>query len=491
MAGRLTWVSGRLVVTGVIVIANLIGVAAVVAIVYLVIPLPPQAAKVQNLDLAVAAAYVAVAVPLGAVLGTRRLLPLRTWLEEERPARPDEQRLMLIAPRWLFVVQMTLWLVAAVLFAALDAATSGRLAFAVGTAVVIGGLMTGCCAYLLTERAMRPTLARALAEGTPPRVRVFGVASRAVLAWGLGSGLPLLAVVTVGGLSLGGAPAGSHQLEVAMVVLGGIGLGVGVLSVGLAARATATPLNDVRRALEKVETGSLDTRVAVYDGAQLGQLQTGFNMMVRGLAERERIRAALNTYVDPDVAERIIEEDVDLTGEEVDVSILFLDIRGFTPFAEAAPAAEVVAALNHLFEAAVPVIQRHGGRVDKFVGDGLMAVFGAPRRLPDHATAAVRAARELAALSERNSAGLEFGIGVNSGPVLAGNLGGAGRLEFGVIGDVVNVAARVEAATRQTGDTVLLAEQTVEMAGCRNEVVERHGVTLKGKGEPVRVYALR
>jgi adenylate cyclase len=137
------------------------------------------------------------------------------------------------------------------------------------------------------------------------------------------------------------------------------------------------------------------------------------------------------------------------------------------------------------------VIQRHGGRVDKFVGDGLMAVFGAPNRQPDHADEALAAACEIEqSVSSAGGADLTIGIGLNSGPVLAGNIGGAGRLEFGVIGDAVNVAARVEAATRQTGDTILVAERTRELlTNSHPTLARREGVTLKGKNDSVCVYA--
>jgi adenylate cyclase len=211
--------------------------------------------------------------------------------------------------------------------------------------------------------------------------------------------------------------------------------------------------------------------------------------MVAGLRERERIREAFGTYVDPEIAARILEQGTDLRGEEVEVTIMFIDIRGFTPFAERTPADAVVAAINELFEQFVTAIHEHGGHVDKFVGDGLLAVFGAPRRLEDHADRALRAALQIAQ-TFRSSAGLQIGIGLNSGTVVAGNVGGAGRLEFSVIGDPVNVAARVESATRQTGDTILLTEPTRQLLGAEHPpLVERPGVTLKGKSDPVRVYA--
>lgn len=484
------WRSGRVALTVVVIATNLIGVAALLATVYLVVPLPPvpHAGHDKVVNGIAAAVFVALAVPVGAWLGSHWLSPLQRWLIEDRPAGPEEQRGVLLAPLRLCAVQMGLWLVAAAGFGVLDAGYSGQLAGAVVASVVIAGLITATCAYLLIERILRSITVRALSSGLPERIAVPGVATRAVLAWALGSGLPVLAIILVGGLYLGGSPAQPKQLAVAMVALSGLALAVGILSVTLAARATAAPLDAVRRALESVEGGDFDTQVGIWDGTQIGQLQIGFNQMARGLAERERLRATFGTYVDPAVAERILGGEIDAAGELVEVSVMFVDVRDFTSFAESRPAEQVVAALNQLFEAIVPVIHRHGGRVDKYMGDGLLAVFGAPRHLPDHAERAVRAALEMAEIG--TSSGLRFGIGINTGPVVAGNVGGAGRLEFSVIGDVVNVAARVEEATRQTGDTVLVAERTRDRAsgtGC--VMAERPGVVLKGKAAPVRVYA--
>ena len=211
--------------------------------------------------------------------------------------------------------------------------------------------------------------------------------------------------------------------------------------------------------------------------------------MVGGLRERERIREVFGTYVDRDVAEHILEEGTAMEGEEVEVTLMFLDVRGFTGFAERAPAREVVATLNRLFERAVPIIREHDGHVDKFVGDGLLAVFGAPRRDRDHAEQAMGAALEIAAAVAKEFEGeLEIGIGVNSGSVVAGSIGGAGRLEFSVIGDAVNVAARIEAATRETGDTILLSEQTRALLGGTYDLKPRTDIELKGKSEPVTLY---
>jgi len=186
----------------------------------------------------------------------------------------------------------------------------------------------------------------------------------------------------------------------------------------------------------------------------------------------------------------------------VEVSILFCDVVDFTSFAAKAEAREVVACLNELFEIVVPVISRFGGHVDKFEGDGLLAVFGAPERMPDHADRALRAALEMTrringdagitgngAGSSTGEVDFRIGVGVNTGAVVAGAIGGGGRLNFSVIGDPVNVASRVEAVTRETDDDVLITEAT--RLALRNDVelVERGRFELKGIDEPVHLHA--
>jgi adenylate cyclase len=164
------------------------------------------------------------------------------------------------------------------------------------------------------------------------------------------------------------------------------------------------------------------------------------------------------------VAEFILSDGFSPEGFEVDVSILFCDVRDFTRFAAEADPQEVVSRLNAQFETVVPVIARHGGHVDKFVGDGLLAVFGAPESYPDHADRGVRCAVEMAeVVNHGDSRLLPIGVGVNSGRVVAGSIGGGGRLNYSVIGDAVNVASRVESVTRESGDDVLLTSTTREL----------------------------
>ena len=177
-----------------------------------------------------------------------------------------------------------------------------------------------------------------------------------------------------------------------------------------------------------MRAGQYDVSVPVTTGDELGDLAATFNQMVEGLAERERIREAFGTYLDEEVAEYILSEGFTEEGVEVEVTVLFCDVRDFTEFASGATPQEVVTALNRLFEVIVPIIAKHGGHVDKFEGDGLLAVFGAPEPFPDHADRAVSAACEIGvAINERGQAGdLRLGVGVNTGTVIAGAIGGAG-----------------------------------------------------------------
>ncbi len=345
--------------------------------------------------------------------------------------------------------------------------------------------------FLALEVALRPVMEE-VAETLPDGFDLGrgGMPLRVKLL----AGLPLINVIT--GVTVSALSQSGHGS------LSGIGLSVAAaLLVAftvsfeltlLLSRSILMPVGDLRRATERVARGDLAARVPVVSTDETGALAQSFNAMVAGLEERERLRAAFGAYVDPGIAELVLRQGHDLAGEELEVSVLFLDIRDFTAFAESADAGEVVARLNGFYEQVVPVLLRHGGHANKFVGDGLLGVFGAPDHHPDHADRAVAAALEIARLVREAYAGaLRIGIGVNSGPVVAGNIGGGGHVEFTVIGDAVNTAARVEEVTRQTGDEVLVTEAT--RRELRREVPggfeTRASVPLKGKSEQVELWA--
>jgi class 3 adenylate cyclase len=265
------------------------------------------------------------------------------------------------------------------------------------------------------------------------------------------------------------------------------------ITVGLAFAPSLRPIRDLAEGTERVAAGDYSERLPVVQDDDLGALSASFNRMQAGLAERQRLQAAFGTYVDPALAARLLEQGDDVfTGERREVTVMFVDIRDFTPFAEANSAEETVARLNALFEIVVPAVVDAGGHVNKFLGDGALAVFGAPNGLADHADAAVSAAVLIQRLVvERFGSELRIGIGINTGVVIAGTIGGGGKLEFTLIGDTVNVAARVEQLTKATGDAVLLTHHTVHGLASRPPgLIDRGSHELKGKSAAVQVFGL-
>jgi adenylate cyclase len=342
--------------------------------------------------------------------------------------------------------------------------------------------------FLSFEHGLRPVLediTRALPAPAP-------VGPRLSLQRRLAAALPLITVVT--GIVVAGVLPGSGgvgNLAIAIAAALAVSLLVSSWLIALLADSVLTPITALREAAEQVEQGDLSVRVTPTGADEIGDLARVFNDTVRGLEERERLREALGAYVDPDLAERVQAAGVDLAGEEVEVSIVFVDVRGFTPLAERIGARQIVAMLNDFYDCVIPVARDHGGHPNKLMGDGLLMVFGAPDPQPDHSVRALGAALAIAAaIRVRYGDELRVGVGVDSGTVIAGTIGGGGRLDFTVIGDTVNTAVRVEAATRQTEDDVLVTEATLRLAGVPIDTWrERRAVTLKGKHRPVRVFA--
>jgi adenylate cyclase len=257
----------------------------------------------------------------------------------------------------------------------------------------------------------------------------------------------------------------------------------------LLGRSVTGPVRELRQGVSGIRAGDYSARVRVLTSDELGELSHDFNQMAVDLAEREKMRDAFGTYLDHDIVPLILSGRFPQEGVEVEVSIMFVDVRGFTAFAESAQAPEVVAELNSMFEVIVPIIREHGGHVDKFMGDGLLAVFGAPEGYEDHADRAVAAGLDIVHAVNTFDARLEVGVGINTGPVIAGSIGGGGRLNFSVIGDAVNIAARIEQFTRKTNDGMLISADTRNALSRDQEVISRGAIELKGKSLPMEVFA--
>jgi adenylate cyclase len=341
--------------------------------------------------------------------------------------------------------------------------------------------------YSIAETLMRPLVASIAAELPESFVfRANGLSLRKRLlislpVYAATTGLIVAAIVRDGG--------GTRMLASSVGAALAVGLALSLELSVILSRSITTPIARLRDALALVSRGDYDVRLPVVSSDELGELSDAFNRMAQGLAERERIRDAFGTYLDMDVAGFILSGQFPEDGVEVEVSIMFCDVPGFTSFAEGASAAEVVSSLNALFELLVPVVVRHGGHVDKFIGDGLLAVFGAPEGFPDHADRALAAGVEILDEVQRAPGALDVRVGINTGRVVAGSIGGAGRLNFSVVGDAVNVAARVEQATRETGDRLLFTRATRDALLRPALVASRGTVSLKGKAQAVELFA--
>lgn len=261
-------------------------------------------------------------------------------------------------------------------------------------------------------------------------------------------------------------------------------------------RTVTRPLATLEGAAARVEGGDLDSDVNVSGRDEIARLGGAFNTMIARLRERERLRASLSRYLSQPVADRIMNatSDFDVRAEQVEATVVFIDIRDFTPISERLPPGDVVSLLNVYFDLVVHEVLRHEGVVLKFTGDGVMVMFGRIEGSLPPADRAVGAAMEiLRSVAEMNEERrvegrevAEFGIGINTGPVIAGNVGSTERLEYTIIGDTVNVAARLQSLANR-GEVVISAAARDEMT--RPLRVEALGeLQVKGRQHPVVVF---
>jgi adenylate cyclase len=386
-------------------------------------------------------------------------------------------------------------------WAALLSVVVGAIAGAIGSRLVqyaILGAIAGTAVELIgvrsfTEAALRP--ARVAIAGDTGIGDSLPRSRPSFAAWSNLSVLAVAFIFAVAGAMLAAVFDRVREVPVLWIVIGcAMTVGFAVpITVGAGFAPSLRPIRDLAEGTERVAAGDYSQRLPVVQDDDLGALAASFNRMQAGLAERQRLQAAFGTYVDPVLAARLLEQGDDVfTGERREVTVMFVDVRDFTPFAEANTAEDTVARLNALFEIVVPAVVDAGGHVNKFLGDGALAVFGAPNDISDHADTAVSAAVLIHRLvAERFGGTLRIGIGINTGVVIAGTIGGGGKLEFTLIGDTVNVAARVEQLTKTTGDAILLTHHTVDALAARpTGLIDRGSHALKGKSAQVQVFAL-
>jgi adenylate cyclase len=474
--------------------ANVVGGIVVFVFARWLLPLRPvadvDAANRENLI--AFALYLLVSVPAGIAWSFKLHLPVQRWLQDGCPPDDRAQRDALRAPIRQLRVHALLWGLAGVLFVALNVGRSPRLALDIAITVLLGAATTGAVGYLLAERILRPMTRAALAARLPERPVVPGVSARILIFWALGTGVPVLGLALAGlGQVTGLLDASADRLAAIVLFLGGIALVVGLLATVLSARSLADPLEQLRRAMGAVQSGRTDVELEVYDGSEIGLLQSGFNHMVAAVREREELQDLFGRQVGEDVARQALERGITLGGETREVGVLFVDLVGSTELAATRPPHEVVELLNEFFCVVVAVVSDHGGAINKFEGDAALCVFGAPLETPDAAGSALAAARALRLRLAEEVPGTDLGIGVSAGEAVAGNIGAAERFEYTVIGDPVNEASRLTELAKRHPGRVLASAAALERAGEDERRCWELGEDgeLRGRGEPTRVAA--
>lgn len=287
-----------------------------------------------------------------------------------------------------------------------------------------------------------------------------------------------------------------RRINQALLLGGALALLVAtLLAMGLA-RGLTRPIRALVAAAGRVAQGDYEAEVGVTSRDEIGRLAGAFNDMTRGLRLKERYRSVLDKVVSRDVAEQLVEGGVELGGENRRVTVLFGDIRGFTALTEGMVPQKVITLLNECMQRLSDAIDEEGGVVDKFVGDEIMAVFGAPVRQEDHAARAVRAAlrmrESVAGLNrERQARGedpIGLGVGINTGDVVAGNMGSKNRLNYTVLGEMVNLASRLCGGA--AAGEILMTEGTLRAAGEGVRARSLGGRPFKGFSDDVEVFAL-
>jgi len=467
--------------------ANSFGIA-ITAVAYLyILPLPPvaQSGDVVRQNLLVGGLYTGltyVVVALVSVPQTHRALD---WTVRGAEPTADEQLRTLKLPWFLFKMSAAMWVVSAVLMFLMDV----RIDFAFGAIVLIelvsSGLATAATAYLLTRRLLRTVTTRVLELAPPAPGTTRGVGEQAVFIWLLTSAIPVSAVVAIGGFAPWTKPS-LERLSITGVIIGAMVIASGFLATVLFAKSVGEPLCNLTRALEAIEAGDLSVRVPVDDPGEIGQLQAGFNRMVEAMREREQLRDLFGRHVGEDVARQALEHGVQLGGQEIEAAALFVDVIGSTTMAATRSPADVVTALNRFFEVVVSVVDAHGGLVNKFEGDAALCIFGAPLALNDPAAAALSAAREMVRRLKDEVPELDAGVGVSQGLVIAGNIGATRRLEYTVIGDPVNEAARLTEQAKDRPERVVASQRIIDRAdaGERNRWTLLEPLVLRGRLEP-------
>ncbi|HET6733302.1 adenylate/guanylate cyclase domain-containing protein [Mycobacterium sp.] len=384
-------------------------------------------------------------------------------------------------------ILLTPWAIAAAVMIPLNIDAGGRVTLLIASSILFGSTSTVCSGFLFTQRALRSLMVASTAD-LEHAEKAPGVRARLILMWTLCTALPGAGIVVLVLLRANGwIIAEDAPIEVPVLVLALVAILLGLRAMILVASSISDPVQAVAAAMGEVERGNLGNMIDVYERSEIGHLQTGFNRMVAGLQEREQLRDLFGRHVGTEVARRAVEENQSMSGDEREAAILFIDLVGSTQLTATRAPHEVAEVLNDFFRIVVAQVDQRNGLVNKFQGDAALAVFGAPLRIDDPASAALATARALG--DELRRLPVDFGIGVSAGPVFAGNIGAEYRYEYTVVGDAVNEAARLADRAKQFDGRTLCSGAAMARADVseRRHWAPRGSEVLRGRSTPTEI----
>jgi adenylate cyclase len=428
---------------------------------------------------------------IGAIVGAgvmaATLSSTLAWYRYRAAPTPDQRASLSMLPYRHARLHGAIWLAVGIGLLAIHHDAGPQVLCLIGVAMAVVTMASGFMGFLLLQRLLRPVYTVAFADAAIQRRRRNRVGVRLLVTWGLCSAIPLVAIAAIVlGAHFHWLIPMSPAISWAVLILSGIGIVAGLRGMTLAARSVADPLREVTERMGDVGAGQYEVRTPVYDSSEIGVLQVGFNEMVAGLAERERLRDLFGRHVGRDVAQHALQQGQDFTGRVCQTGVVFIDLTGSTALAASSSPEHVAAVLNAFFRIVVGVIDKYGGSINKFEGDAALAIFGAPLALGNPCAQALGAARSLreALIAERDMP--DFGIGVTYGRVFAGNIGAEDRYEYTVIGDPVNEAARLSDLAKTKPGRLLASAIAVAESGSDEAANWRAGgdVLLRGRQQP-------
>lgn len=416
-------------------------------------------------------------------------------------------------PWWFLSVASVGWLICIPVFllalAGLDEPLSSNVVIQLTTSFLIASLIAVTHSFFAVELVIQQTLFPVFFQTGSPAA-VSGTAPMRISTRGLMWSLSAVVSPVVSLVLLIVVPDATASAPIFAVAVAVVAIGFGMTTSWLLGRLVITPVQELKSAAMAIAGGDYSVRIRTLRADEFGMLIDQFNAMIAGLGEREQLQATFGRHVGRAAARQILaaqdardpnNTSATLGGTQQIITVMFVDVRNFTAQSSDSPVNDVIAGLNLMFGEAVSIVERHGGMVNKFLGDGFMAIFGVggvPSRDHHHADAAVTAGDELLRRIDEMKdeftrvgwQSMKIGVGINTGMAMVGSIGAPQRQEYTAMGDTVNIAARVEALTKTTGHDLLITQATHDALLQRRHVLELPEQRVKGKAACLKIYAM-